>query len=90
MLEKMIAKQVMPMLGPKVADLEVRVFDYLRNLPLLEGETHATAVLDRDTSGTHAVINIATFRGREYMRTLRQIPVLDFFNELNTVDHELL
>jgi hypothetical protein len=88
-LEKMLIKQALPLLGPKVADLEKSTFDYLRQLPLLDGETHATAVLDRDTSGTHAVINIATFRGREYARTIRQIPVLDFIANLNsTTDHE--
>jgi hypothetical protein len=71
MLEKMIAKQLAPMLAPKAEELEQTLLRYLQGIPLQQGETHATAVADVDTDGSgrqSLVFVVAAFKQGIFVR----------------------
>ncbi len=86
MLEKMLTKQFAPLLVPKAQELEQQLLNYLENIPLQDGETHATAVvdIDTDTAGKKSIVFVvATFKVGTFCREIMRIPVIEFVQKLN-------
>ena len=83
MLDKMIAKQLAPLLVPKAKELEQTLLTYLHNVPLVNSETHATCVVDTNQQGNSVEVVVATFSGLTFSREVKRIPVMEFIKNLD-------
>ncbi len=74
-----------PELLPTVEEYEAKLIKHLKALPLQEGETHVTAVLDVDVDSNgreRAVFDVAAFDGRRYVRSIERYPAMVFAKQL--------
>ncbi|MCF8359235.1 MAG: hypothetical protein K9H26_10780 [Prolixibacteraceae bacterium] len=67
-LETLLLKQFAPRIAPILDNAEKEIIKYLNEIELIEGETHATVVIDND--GEKILLVVCTFAGPQFRREI--------------------